>query len=239
MNKEKLKIAAMSDIHVQATNAEIFRQLFEQISEEADILVLAGDLTDHGTEAEAKILAEQLKSCRVPVVGVMGNHDYTHGEPEKVRKALANSMHFLEDGPFTYREVGFAGVKGFGGGFDDHMLAMFGEKMMRDFVSETINETLALEASLQSLTTARKVAVLHYAPISQTVSEEPKEIFPFLGSSRLAEPIDNFGVSVAFHGHAHRGPHHGTTKGGVAVYNVAYPILQVKYPKKPFLIYEV
>ena len=234
-----MKIAAVSDIHIGRpgfTHVESFKK----ISQEADVLLLCGDLTDRGTEEQAQILIEELKSCTIPVVAVFGNHDYDKGKEKSLEKILKNANVCVLDGEYTViGDVGFAGIKGFAGGFDQTMLTSFGEKQIKDYVRESVNNALALESALSQLHTEKKVVLLHYAPISQTVEGEPREIFPFLGSSHLLSPLHRFKVNVVFHGHAHHGTSEGKTEQGIPVYNVAYPLLTKINPEKPYVIVEV
>jgi len=222
-----LRVAAIGDLHVVETHRHPYRELFQRISQEADVLALCGDLTNFGKTPEAEILAEDLLACSIPVVGVLGNHDYECGQPEEVSKILhQGGMRCLEGEPIEVHGVGFAGAKGFIGGFGRYMLSAFGEHEIKSFVQASIDENLKLESSLRMLRTERTVVVLHYAPVEDTVKGEPPEIFPFLGSARLGETIDRFdGVRCVVHGHAHRGAPHGRTPRGVPVHNVARPVL--------------
>jgi Icc-related predicted phosphoesterase len=223
----KLRLAAIGDLHVVETHHHPYRELFQRICQEADVLALCGDLTNFGKTPEAEILAEDLQGCSIPIVGVLGNHDYECGQPEEVAKILHQAgMRCLEGEPIEVHGVGFAGCKGFIGGFGRHMLSAFGEAEIKHFVQASIDENLKLESSLRMLKTDRTVVVLHYAPVEDTVVGEPLEIFPFLGSARLGETIDRFdGVRCVVHGHAHRGAHEGKTARGKPVYNVARPVL--------------
>jgi Icc-related predicted phosphoesterase len=222
-----LRLAAIGDLHVAETHPHPYRDLFVRISGEADVLALCGDLTNFGKTPEAEILAEDIAACTIPVVGVLGNHDYECGQPEEVARILHQAgMRCLEGEPVEMAGVGFAGAKGFIGGFGRHMLSAFGEPEIKRFVQASIEENLKLESALRMLKTDRTVVVLHYAPVEHTVEGEPPEIFPFLGSARLGETIDRFdGVRCVVHGHAHRGSHEGRTPRGVPVYNVAKPVL--------------
>jgi Icc-related predicted phosphoesterase len=190
---------------------------------------------------EAERLAGDLRACRIPVVAVLGNHDYQSGHSEEVKKILrAGRVVVLEETEtFELQGVGFAGAKGFGGGFDKHMLTPFGEEPIKHFVTEAVNESLRLEVALNSLRTERTVVVLHYAPIAATVMGEPPEIFPFLGSSRLAETIDHFDVNVVFHGHAHHGTYEGKTTKGTPVYNCCLQLMQRMQPEQPYVLVNV
>jgi len=223
----KVRLAAIGDLHVVESKTHPYRELFQRISQEADVLALCGDLTNFGKTPEAEILAEDLMACTIPVVGVLGNHDYECGQPEEVTRILHQAgMRCLEGEPIEVKGVGFAGSKGFIGGFGRYMLSAFGEPEIKHFVQASIDENLKLESSLRMLRTDRTVVVLHYSPIEATVVGEPLEIFPFLGSARLAETIDRFeGVRCVVHGHAHRGSHEGRTARGTPVYNVAKPVL--------------
>lgn len=236
----KLRIAAMGDLHMREDAGGSFRQIFDSISKKADILLLCGDLTHAGQPKEAEILAENLSVCKIPVVGVLGNHDYTSNQQDDLKKILsAQHMFVLGDEPYQYKEVGFAGVKGFGGGFDNHLTAPFGEEVLKKFVYEAIKESIKLEESLMKLETEKKVVILHYSPIRQTAIGESLEIFPLLGTSRLMAPIENYNVSIVFHGHAHHGTPRGKTVGGIPVYNVAFPLLSKIQPLEPYVIVEI
>jgi Icc-related predicted phosphoesterase len=237
----KLRVAAVGDIHVHENSAEAIQNVVRNVWHDADVLALCGDLTHLGLPEEAERLAHELRECRIPVVAVLGNHDYQSGRVEDVRKILKAAKVTILEGTETFEldGVGFAGGKGFGGGFDKHMLTPFGEDAIKHFVTEAVNESLQLEVALQSLRTDRVVVVLHYAPISATVAGEPLEIFPFLGSSRLAETIDHFDVAAVFHGHAHHGTYTGVTTKGIPVYNCCYQLMQKVCPEKSYALVEV
>ena len=218
----KVRIAAVADLHVKETGSASYKELFTEISAEADILVMAGDLTDLGKKAEAELLAVDLRACTIPMVAVLGNHDFECGAVDDIRAILKSAgVHLLEGQAVEINGIGFAGVKGFAGGFGRHMLGSFGEPAIKAMVAESVEETMRLENALRQVRSERAMVVLHYAPIPETVEGEPKEIYPFLGSSRLAETIDRFPVSAVVHGHAHRGKFEGKTPGGAPVYNVA------------------
>src|SRR3954466_16291270 len=237
-----LRIAALGDIHVSKNSQGKFQPLFAQISSSADVLVLCGDFTDYGLPDEARILARELTSpVQIPVVAVLGNHDYESGKQDEIRHILTDAGVNVLDGEVVEIEgVGFAGVKGFCGGFGRGALGPWGEQAVKHFVQEAVDEALKLEAALARLRTERRVAVLHYAPIRATVEGEPPEILPYLGSSRLEEPINRHRVSAVFHGHAHGGSPEGRTSTGVPVYNVAMPLLARLNPDRPpFLILEL
>ncbi|MCB8821563.1 metallophosphoesterase family protein [Microvirga rosea] len=233
-----LKVAAMGDLHVREDNSSSYRDLFAEISKEADVLVLAGDLTDLGKPREAELLAQDIKTCSIPVIGVLGNHDYECGVPEEITHILRDAgMRVLDGQSCEIDGVGFVGVKGFAGGFGRRMLGSFGEPAIKQFVGEAMNETIRLENAMRQVRAKRSLVILHYAPIIDTIESEPLEIYPFLGSSRLAETIDRFKVSAIVHGHAHRGRFEGRTPGGQPVYNVAKHI--EKPNGKPYAILEI
>lgn len=241
---KKTRIAAIADIHVKETDKGKWVNCFQEVSRQADVLLICGDLTDTGDEVEAQVLAEELKSCSIPVVAVLGNHDYEKGRHKLIRQIVqSQQVHILNGESIVIANVGFAGIKGFGGGFDNYMLSMFGEGAMKAFVQEAVDEALHLDRALARLDgdypNIKKIAVLHYSPISATVVGEPEAIFPFLGCSRLAEPLSRRGVVAAFHGHAHVGTLEGEAAGGVKVFNVAKPILLKAGYDLPFFMFEV
>jgi Icc-related predicted phosphoesterase len=239
---DTVRIAAIADVHYAKTSQGMLQPLLAQISERADILVIAGDLTDYGLAEEAKVLARDLTtSLSIPVVAVLGNHDYESGEQDEVRRIMVDAgVHMLDGDSVEIQGVGFAGVKGFAGGFGRGALGPWGEPVIKLFVQEALNEALKLESALARLNTRRRIAVLHYAPVRSTVEGEPIEILPWLGSSRLEEPLDRFEVSAVVHGHAHKGAPEGTTATGIPVYNVALHALKASDPDRPaFRIIEV
>jgi Icc-related predicted phosphoesterase len=243
-DQKKIRIAAVGDIHVQESEKGKWKEYFEKISRAADILLIVGDLTNTGDESEAEVLLEELRACTVPVVAVLGNHDYEKGRHKLIRQILQKhaSLNILDGESIVLHGIGFAGVKGFGGGFDNHMLSMFGEGAMKAFVQEAVDEALHLERALARLDQEhegiKKIALLHYSPVSETVKGEPEVIFPFLGSSRLAEPLIRRKVVAAFHGHAHSG-NLDTEVSGVKVFNVAKPVLLKEGVKDGFFIFEI
>ena len=236
----KLRVAAIGDLHVMEDSVAPYRELFTEIAEEADVLVLCGDLTNFGKTREAEILAEDIRSCAIPVLGVLGNHDYECGQPEEVARILHEAgMTVLDEQAVEIAGVGFAGVKGFMGGYGRGELAAFGEPIAKAFVDEALNEARKLENQLRTLRTKRSVAVLHYSPVTDTIAGEPEAIFQYLGSQRLCDPIDRFDhVKAVFHGHAHHGTYEGRTPLGKPVYNVAQFVLKPLFGK-PYAIVEV
>lgn len=238
----RVRIAAVGDTHVAKTSQGQFQPLFAQINNSADVLVLCGDFTDYGLPEEARILARELTAgVKIPVIAVLGNHDFEGGKEDEITKILQDAGVTVLDGEATeVHGIGFAGVKGFCGGFGRGALGPWGESAIKRFVQEAVEESLKLESALARLRTQRRVALLHYAPIRGTVEGEPVEIFPYLGSSRLEEPINRYRVSAVFHGHAHRGSPEAKTSAGVPVYNVAMPLLARLQPDRPpFLIVEI
>jgi Icc-related predicted phosphoesterase len=214
--------------------------MFSEMSDSADVILLCGDLTNFGKTKEAEILAEDIRLCTVPVLGVLGNHDYECGQPEEVCRILRDGgMIVLDEQAHEIDGVGFAGVKGFLGGFGRGELAPFGEPMIKAFVNETNNEARKLENALRSLRTEKTVAVLHYSPVIETLEGEPIEIFQYLGSARLADALDRFdNIAAVFHGHAHHGKYEGKTMRGTPVYNVAQFVLRDTFGKS-YVVTEV
>jgi Icc-related predicted phosphoesterase len=230
-----VRIAAIGDLHYSKTTQGTWEPLFTQIGQAADLLVICGDLTDYGLAEEGLGLARELAAIKIPIVAVLGNHDYETGHEAEIRAALAQARVQVLDGDTTeILGVGFAGAKGFAGGFGRGTLGSWGESATKQFVQEAVNEALKLESALARLRTPHRIALLHYAPIRATVDGEPLEIFPYLGTSRLEEPIDRYPVTAVFHGHAHNGALEGTTLGRVPVYNVALPLLRRRFPGHPF-----
>ena len=235
-----MRVAAIGDLHVTEDMVAPYRELFQEVAREADVLLLCGDLTNFGKTGEAEILAEDIRACEVPVLGVLGNHDYECGQPDKVAAILHEAgMTILEDQAVEIDGVGFAGCKGFIGGFGRGELAPFGEPEVKAFVDIAVNEARKLENGLRSLRTDRAVAVLHYAPIVDTLQGEPIEIYQYLGSQRLADAIDRFdNVRAVVHGHAHHGAYEGRTRAGIPVYNCAQFVLKEKFGR-PYALLEI
>ncbi|MGE0448175.1 MAG: metallophosphoesterase [Vicinamibacterales bacterium] len=241
MNERLVRVAATGDLHCTRTGHGTWQPLFARVAESADLLLLAGDLTDYGTPDEARVLARELMPLRVPTVAVLGNHDVESGKEDDVRQILTDAGVTVLDGDAVeLLGIGIAGVKGFGGGFGPRALGAWGEPTIKQFVHEAVNEALKLEAALARLRTTATIVLIHYSPIQQTVEGEPLEIYPFVGSSRLEDPINRFPVSLVVHGHAHRGQLEGTTKSNVPVYNVSIPLLARSFPdRQPFRVFNV
>ena len=226
-----IRLAAVGDIHIGEEADEGLVRDLACVHECADVLLLAGDLTRHGTLAEARCLAALVRSADLPVVAVLGNHDHHSDEAERIVEELeAVDVQVLEGTGTTIDldggRLGIAGVKGFGGGFAGASASEFGEPEMKAFVHHTRTIADGLRTALQDLDADRRVALLHYSPVEETLHGERLEIYPFLGSYLLAEAIDQGGAELALHGHAHRGSERGVTPGGVRVRNVARPLIQ-------------
>jgi len=225
--RETVRLAAVADVHCTRTSSGTLAPIFTEAASQADVLLLGGDLTDYGLPEEARVLARELSAVKIPILAVLGNHDCESGQDAEVVKILSEAGVQILDGDSVEVEgVGFAGVKGFCGGFGRRTLEPWGEAATKAFVHEAVEESLKLERALARLRTPQRVALLHYAPVEATVEGEPREIFPFLGSSRLEEPLNRYQVTVAFHGHAHRGAPEGRTSSGIPVFNVAMPLLR-------------
>src|SRR6478752_6709325 len=236
-----IRVAAVGDLHCTKTSQGAFQPLFAAIRDTADLLLIAGDLTDYGLPEEAQILTRELSAIRIPVVAVLGNHDRESGKEVEVQHVLTEAGMTVLDGDATeVNGVGVAGVTGFGGGFGKHALAPWGEPVIKQFVHAAVEEALKLEKALARLRTPSLIALMHYSPVQRTVEGEPLEIYPFLGSSRLEEPIGRYPVTLVIHGHAHRGFPEGHTRMGVPVYNVALPLLTRTFTDRlPFRVFEV
>jgi Icc-related predicted phosphoesterase len=229
-----VRVAALADLHCTKTSHGAFQSLFAQISEAAELLLIAGDLTDYGLPDEARVLAKEFSALRIPVVSVLGNHDVESGKADEVRAILVDAGITVLDGDACeLAGIGVAGIKGFGGGFGKRALGPWGETIIKQFVREAVDEALKLEAALARLRTATMIALMHYSPVQQTVEGEPPEIYPFLGSSRLEEPIHRYPVTLVLHGHAHRGQLEGRTASGAPVYNVSIPLLTRTIADRP------
>jgi Icc-related predicted phosphoesterase len=229
-----IRVAAVGDVHVGLDSAGTLRPRWDDLPGQADVFLLAGDITKGGEVEEAAVLAGELEGLPVPVVVVLGNHDHHAGDPEAVRSVLVDAGAIVLEGETHTVDVrgttvGVVGAKGFAGGFEGAMATEFGEHEMKAFVRHTQERAEAIDRQLSSLEADLRIVLLHYSPIRETLRGEPLEIYPFLGSYLLAEPCDRAGVDLIVHGHAHRGQHHGTTRGGVPVRNVAMSVIQRAY----------
>ena len=222
----------MGDLHYGQGSATFFRALFRSAGREADVVVLCGDLTTRGLIEEARGLVQPLGDCGCPVIAVLGNHDYEANNQEEIMDLLEDAgVHVLERGTYVADggSVGFAGTKGFCGGFFNCRIAPFGERILKMFINETYKEANKINRALRSLNADFKVVAYHYAPVRDTCIGEHTEVIPFLGSSILSDPVDTFKADLVLHGHAHNGMEKGRTPGGVPVRNVALPIHNKRY----------
>jgi Icc-related predicted phosphoesterase len=233
----EVRVAVVGDLHFEGRPRGGLRDLFARICREADTLAMVGDLTTHGDVAQVRAFVDELEGTDLPIVTVLGNHDHEAGEVERTTEILRErGIHVLDGDNVVIEGVGFAGVKGFGGGFGRRTLGPFGEKVFKDFVQTALDESLKLETALRTLRADVRLALLHYAPIRETLEGEPPEIFPFLGTSRLLPPIETYTPDAVFHGHAHIGSTEGRTPSGIPVYNVAASLLS-RATGKPFRIW--
>ena len=222
-----VRVAAVGDVHYDGRKPGSLIEIFSSANQQADVLVLCGDLTTLGKPDQMRGFVEELAGVEIPVVAVLGNHDYESGEVDACSAILrGRGIHVLDGDQVVIDGIGFVGTKGFCGGFGRGALAPFGEPEIKQFVQVSLNEAIKLENGLRNLSTDVRVVVLHYAPIYETIIGEPEVIHPFLGSSRLLQPIETIGADVVFHGHAHHGALEASTPTGIPVYNVAYPILR-------------
>ncbi|MGY1943069.1 metallophosphoesterase family protein [Nocardia asiatica] len=229
-----MRIAAVGDVHLGVDSQGQWRPALHDLPSRADVLLLAGDLTRHGTVDEARVVAAEFADLGIPVVAVLGNHDYHGDADEEIATVLDDhGITVLEGSAVTLdldgSTLGVAGTKGFGGGFAGKCASVFGEPIMREFAAHTVDVAAALGEALATLDTDVTVALTHYSPISDTLHGEPREIYPFLGSYLLGEAIDEHGADLALHGHAHAGAERGTTPGGIRVRNVAQPVIRAAY----------
>jgi len=235
-----MRIAAIADLHFSPQSYDRIRDAMGRLRDEADLLILAGDITNLGKPEEMESMLASFMRLRVPIVAVLGNHDFESGKQEDLAKMMsAEGVKVLDGSGYERDGVGFAGTKGFIGGFGRGVLTAFGEPEVKAFVQSAINETLKLERALSMLRTEKRIVVTHYSPVVDTVRGEPEQIFPYLGSGRLAEVIDRHQAILAVHGHAHHGALEGKTTGGVPVYNVALPLLMARTPAAPYRLFDV
>src|SRR5438270_7355468 len=235
-----MRIAAIADLHFSPQSYDRIRDSMGRLRDEADLLILAGDLTNLGKPEEMESMLASFMRLRVPIVAVLGNHDFESGKQEELAKMMtAEGVKVLDGSGYERDGVGLAGIKGFIGGFGRGVLTAFGEPEVKALVQTAIDETLKLERALSMLRTEKRVVVTHYSPVVDTVRGEPEQIFPYLGSGRLAEVIDRHQAILAVHGHAHHGALEGKTMGGVPVYNVALPLLMARTPAAPYRLFNV
>ncbi|MGW0007200.1 metallophosphoesterase family protein [Nocardia grenadensis] len=234
-----MRIAAVGDVHLGTDSRGMLRPALRDLPEHADVLLLAGDLTNHGTLSEAEVVATEFADVGVPVIAVLGNHDHHSDLSDEITEMLAVAGITVLEGEATTltigdRTLGVAGTKGFGGGFAGKCASVFGEHLMREFAGHTVELATRLDTALAELDTDITVVLTHYSPVSDTLHGEPREIYPFLGSYLLGEPIDTHRADLALHGHAHAGCERGTTPGGIRVRNVAQPVI-----RSAFAVYEL
>lgn len=235
-----MRIAATADLHFTPERYSVLRDQLDRVRDEADTLIVAGDLTNFGKPEEMEPLLNAFVRLRLPIIVVLGNHDYESGKQAELAQSLSSAGIKVLDGSTYQREdVGFAGTKGFVGGFGRGMLTAFGEEEVKTFVRAGIDEAIKLERAMSQLRTAKRVVVLHYSPIAATVQGENPEIYPFLGTSRLAEVVDRHGADLVLHGHAHHGKPDGKTPAGIPVHNVAITLLQAQDPPAVYRIFDV
>ena len=240
-SESRLRIAAVGDFHCGESDVGAYRELFARANEQADVLLLAGDLTQRGRESEFRVVVGELADVKVPVVAVLGNHDYESGQMTEGTAILrGRGVHLLcgESVQLT-DQVGVAGVKGFMGGFGRGTLTPFGEPEAKSFVATAMDEVHCLEMAMRRLAAPVRIVLLHYSPVVGTVLGEPEMIYPFLGTDRLAEPLDRYQAAVVFHGHVHSGSFRGQTPGGVPVFNVSLPLLRREKIGPMFYVHEI
>lgn len=235
-----MRIAATADLHFSPQSYDLIREAMGRVREEADVLVLAGDLTNFGKPEEMQSLLNALVRLRIPIIAVLGNHDYeSNQEQELMRMMTAEGIKVLDGSSYERDGVGFAGAKGFMGGYGRGALTSFGEPQVKAFVQAGVDEAMKLERALSQLRTEKRVVITHYSPVADTVKGEPQEIYPYLGSSRLSEVIDRFGAEFVVHGHAHHGSLEGKTTSGIPVYNVALSLLQRQPTPSVYRIFDI
>ncbi len=229
-----IRVAAVGDVHVGADCAGMLRPHWANLAERADLFLIAGDLTRHGQPDEAAVLADELRDLGLPIIAVLGNHDYQSDQERLVRDVVEDAGVTVLESEGTVVQVdgtrvGVAGCKGFGGGFVGACASDFGEPEMKAFVRHTKAVADRLHRALAALDTDVRIALLHFSPVQDTLEGERLEIYPFLGSYLLGEAIDRAGADLALHGHAHAGSEKGVTPGGTHVRNVAQPVIGHAY----------
>ncbi len=235
-----MRVAATADLHFTPQKFSILQDQLNKVRDDADVFLLAGDLTNFGKAEEMEPLLNAIVRLRIPTIAVLGNHDYESGQEIELMKMMtAAGIKVLDGSAYERDGVGFAGAKGFLGGFGRGVLTAFGEPEVKAFVRVCIDEALKLERAMSQLRTKKRVVLLHYAPIAATVEGEALEIYPFMGTSRLAEVIDRHGADLVIHGHAHNGKLEGRTTAGIPVYNVAITLLESQKPSAVYRVFDV
>jgi Icc-related predicted phosphoesterase len=235
-----MRLAAVADIHLAAENHERDVRQFSPVNELADVLVIAGDFTNHGMPEEMRAVLGVLEHIHIPIIAVLGNHDHESGHQDELAGMLRIAgVHLLDGHCHEIDGIGFAGTKGFCGGFAPYELMPFGEQGIKTFVEIAEREAIKLDYGLAQLSTDRKVAITHYAPVRETIVGEPEAIFPFLGSSRLGRVIEQHRPALALHGHAHHGTFATHSATGIPIHNVALPILRKREEERPFALFDI
>jgi Icc-related predicted phosphoesterase len=235
-----MRLAAVADIHLAAENHERDVRQFSPVNDLADVLVIAGDFTNHGMPEEMRAVLGLVEQIRIPIIAVLGNHDHESGHQDELAGMLRLAGVYLLDGQCHEIDgVGFAGTKGFCGGFAPYELMPFGEQGIKTFVEVAEREAIKLDYALAQTQAQKKVAITHYAPIKETIVGEPEPIFPFLGSSRLERALETHRPVLALHGHAHKGTFSAETRSGIRVCNVALPLLRLREEEHPFAIFNL
>jgi len=229
-----IRVAAIGDVHYDRFCLNRAQSPFETLAGRSDLLLIAGDLTQAGTLEEAQALASHLRGISIPIVSVLGNHDFHSDQQNQITETLRSvGVVMLERETVTLRirgeSVGIVGLKGFGGGFSGACITEFGEPEVKSFARHGRLQAEALRSGLKSLKADYRFVLTHFSPVEGTLLGERREVYPFLGSYMLGEAIDEFGADAAFHGHAHHGTERGETPGGVPVRNVAQPVIHHAY----------
>lgn len=234
-----MRIAAIGDLHVTTESSGLVQELLAGVQQAADVLVLAGDLTNIGLPQEMEVLLHDLKAFTMPIIAVTGNHDHENDRTELLIQMMKEAgVCVLECETCEVDGVGFVGTKGFCGGFGRWQVDTFGEQALKAFVKQSIDEARWLDNALAGLTQKKRVAIMHYSPTRETLKGECEEVYAFLGTSRLAEVLDRYRVDVVFHGHAHHGAPKGRTQGDVVVYNVSR-FVQAEFYQRYYQVIEV
>ena len=234
-----MRIAAIADFHCRSDSAGAIRDLLAGLEDEADALVVGGDLTDTGLPHEMEVLLDELAGIPIPILAVLGNHDHESDAAPALTEMLEEAgVRVLDASVSEIDGVGFVGTKGFCGGFEERLVQPFGERALKAFIQQGIDEAVKLESALTKLDCEKKVAILHYSPIRETLDGEAPELYPLLGTSRLANALDRHGVDAIVHGHAHHGALEGRTSHGTPVHNVSR-FVRARMGLRPYLVLEL
>jgi Icc-related predicted phosphoesterase len=233
-----MRIAAIADFHCRVGSEGTIAPLLDGVEREADVLLVAGDLTDTGLAAEMEVLLAELRGIDLPILAVLGNHDHESDDAARLAAMVTEAgLHLLDATVEEIGDVGFVGTKGFCGGFTERLVQPFGERALKDFIHTSIEEAVRLESAVTKLDCRAIVGVLHYAPVVDTLEGESPELYPMLGTSRLANALDRHNVRAIVHGHAHHGSPEGRTPGGAAVYNVCR-FVHERHGLSPYRVFE-